>query len=241
MKLSAKLSVPIFLLKRRAKLLARAQGLPRHEALDRVAREEGYRAWSHLAASRPATRPAATIAKQLRAGDMLLLAARPGHGKTLLGLELASAATASAQDAFFFTLDYNEGDVLARLQDLGIDSSTRDNRLSIDTSDEISSDYIIRRMGRTKGPALVVIDYLQALDQKRRTPALETQVSALKSYVRASGSIVVAISQIDRSFELQTKALPDISDVRLPNPCDLSLFNKTCFLHEGEIHFGIAA
>lgn len=49
------------------------------------------------------------------------------------------------------------------------------------------------------------------------------------------------MSQIDRRFELTDKRVPDLSDVRLPNPIDLSLFDKTCFLHEGDVHFEVAA
>jgi len=44
------LSVPIYRLKREARLLAREQHLPLHAALDRLARREGFAAWSLLAA-----------------------------------------------------------------------------------------------------------------------------------------------------------------------------------------------
>jgi hypothetical protein len=40
-----KLSAPLYHLKRKAKLLSRAENIPLHEALDRVARQEGFRAW----------------------------------------------------------------------------------------------------------------------------------------------------------------------------------------------------
>lgn len=43
-----KLSVPIYQLKRRAKLLARDENVSLHEALDRIAREEGFAGWSLL-------------------------------------------------------------------------------------------------------------------------------------------------------------------------------------------------
>ena len=44
-----KLSAPIYQLKRRAKLLSRTDTIPLHQALDRIAQEEGFTAWSLLA------------------------------------------------------------------------------------------------------------------------------------------------------------------------------------------------
>jgi replicative DNA helicase len=67
------------------------------------------------------------------------------------------------------------------------------------------------------------------------------QVRKLKSFARGRGLILVFISQIDRSYDPSTKPCPDISDIRLPNPLDLSLFNKTCFLNNGEIRFQAAS
>ncbi len=36
------------------------------------------------------------------------------------------------------------------------------------------------------------------------------------------------------------KPFPDLDDVRLPNPLDLSLFDKLCFLNGGDIRFQAA-
>lgn len=66
------------------------------------------------------------------------------------------------------------------------------------------------------------------------------QVRTLKAFARDSGVVLVFISQIDRSYDPAKKPVPDISDIRLPNPLDLSLFSKTCFLNRGEIRFEAA-
>ena len=236
-----RLSAPIFKLRRQAKLLARDENIPLHEALDRIAVAEGFRSWSHLASTTPERRPAERRLARLSAGEMLLLGARPGHGKTLLGLELAALASRGGRRGHFFTLDYNERDVLNRFTALGLDPEQLADSLIIDTSDDICADHIIDQVGQTAGDALAVVDYLQLLDQKRSSPQLGEQIRALKSHARAHGLIVVMISQIDRTFELKGKRVPDLTDVRLPNPFDLSLFDKTCFLHEGEIQFDVAA
>lgn len=232
-------SVPIFRLKRQAKLLARDKKIPLHEALDQIAQQEGFRSWSLLSVA--ASRPMDDILAELTPGDLVLLGARPGRGKTLLALELAIKAAGKCRRGFFFALEYTEDEVLSRLASLGAEPKRLGNTFSIDTSDKICADHVIERMKLASSGDVAVIDYLQLLDQKRQNPELIVQVQALKNFARTSGVIIVLISQIDRSFAHQTGRLPQISDVRLPNPLDLSLFTKTCFLHEGELRLDAVA
>ena len=231
-----RLSAPIFRLKRRARLLSRAKEIPLHTALNQIAREEGFRSWSHLAAYGSDLRPAREILAQLAPGDLVLLGSRPGHGKLILALELIVEATKGGRRGFLFSLEDTEAAASTRLQSLGADPRTITS-LTLDTSDDICADYVIRKLSAVRGNAVVVIDYLQLLDQRRRNPELADQIRTLMSFAGASGSIIVVISQINRSFELRAKPVPELSDVRLPNPLDLTLFTKSCFLHEGEIHF----
>ena len=231
-----KLSAPIFRLKRQARLLAQKSAVPLHAALDQLAQGEGFRTWSHLAARVPDHRPANAMLAQLDPGDLVFLAARPGHGKTLLGLELAVEATRTGRPAFFFTLEDSEGVVLDRLRRLHLDRKTGDDQLIVDTSDDICAPYITDLVGRHAGNAVVIIDYLQLLDQRRSNPELDIQMRALRSFASAAGSIIVALSQINHSYQAMARRLPELADVRLPNPCDLTLFTKTCFMHEGEAH-----
>jgi hypothetical protein len=37
------------------------------------------------------------------------------------------------------------------------------------------------------------------------------------------------------------RRFPDASDVRLPDPLDLTLFGRTCFLSQGRMHFAASA
>jgi predicted ATP-dependent serine protease len=230
-----KLSAPIFRLKRQAKLLSRETKAPLHASLDEVAKREGYRSWSHLASSSSHDRPGPKLLGHFVPGDLVLLGARPGHGKTLLGLELAVEAARAGRRSFFFSLEENESTISDRLRGLGFGMNEAGNALVIDTSDVICADYIIERVGHGQDSSLVVVDYLQLLDQRRRNPELADQVEALASFARAAPSIIVTISQIDRSFDMEGKSLPDLSNVRLPNPVDLALFSKTCFLHDGRL------
>ncbi|MEN0001035.1 MAG: DNA helicase [Pseudomonadota bacterium] len=235
------LSAPIYVLKRKAKLLARDSGIALHQALDRVAIGEGFQSWSHLMSAPASGRRVYDVLSQLGSGDLVLIAARRGQGKTLLGLELAAKASQLRRKGYFFTLDYHEREIVDRLSTIGVDPSSIDENLVLDTSDDVSAEHIIGTLTDEREPTLIVIDYLQLLDQKRTNPSLDDQIKSLQNYVIGTGTICAVISQIDRSFDLNEKSMPDISDVRLPNPLDLSAFRKLLFLHDGKIQFDQAA
>lgn len=238
---SMKLSAPLFRLKRQAKLLARAENIPLHAALDCIAASEGFASWSLLVARAAALSPAAKLCARLSPGDMLLLGARPGQGKTLLGLELAVEAMKAGNRAFFFTLEYTAAEMDDRFRAVGGDPAPWRGRFVFDGSDDIDADHIVDRLRHEPAGTLAVIDYLQLLDQKRTSPPLPDQIRTLRGFAQARGAILVFISQIDRRFDPARKPVPDLADVRLPNKVDLSLFSKTCFLNEGEVRFGVVA
>jgi replicative DNA helicase len=232
-----KLSAPVYRLKRNARLLSRNKHVPLHQALDHVARQEGYESWSLLAAKLSAQAPAARLFSQLAQGDLLLIGARPGHGKTLLSLELALEAIKSGTPCKFFSLEYATRDVDECLRAIGADRILLNSMFEFDGSDAISADYIIAALASVPRGTLAIIDYLQLLDQKRDRPDIMTQVQVLKAFAFERGLILIFLSQIDRSYDSGAKPYPGIEDVRLTNPLDLTLFNKTCFLNDGAIHF----
>jgi replicative DNA helicase len=236
-----KLSAPIYHLKRRAKLLSREQKIPLHEALNRIAAEEGFRHWSLLSARAATATAAAKLFAQLRPGDIALIGARPGHGKTLMGVEILVEAMKAGHRAAFFTLEFTEKDVSDLFRSIGVDMATFDGHFDLDTSDTISADSIMKQLVAAPAGTTVVIDYLQLLDQQRHKPALASQVQALRAFARDKGMVVIFLSQIDRSYDSSSKPCPDIEDLRLPNPLDVKVFSKTCFLHEGTVQLRSAS
>lgn len=230
-----KLSAPIYSLKRLAKIQSKEHKIPLHAALNRVAQDEGFPSWGLLAAQAAAASPADKLLVRLVPGDLVLLGARPGQGKTILGLELAIKAAQSGQAGWFFTLEWSAADLLDGLKTLKQAPSAIGDGFVFDNSDGICADYITQRLASAESGTLVVIDYLQVLDQKRDTPPLAEQVQSLKALARNRGLIVVFLSQIDRAFDPVANPLPSLADVRLPNPVDLTLFDKACFLHKGAI------
>ncbi len=202
-----------------------------------MAAKEGFASWSLLAAKAAEATPADSLLERLLPGDMVLVAARPGQGKTLMSLELAVAAMKQGNRAVFFTLEYMHADILNRFRDIGADPAGFDHLFEFDNSYAISAAYIIEALRSAPRGTLAVIDYLQLLDQKRDNPELMVQIRALRSFARERGLVLVFISQVDRAFDPTRKPFPDMGDIRLPNPLDVSLFDKACFLNKGEIRF----
>ncbi len=232
-----KLTAPIYHLKRKAKALSREHSIPLSAALDRIAKAEGCDSWSLLAARHVAASPAKALYQQLKHGDLLLIGARPGLGKTLMALELAAEAMRAGESSSVFTLEYNERQVFDRFRALGADPAQYGALFAFDCSDAISADYIIAKLASAAAGTLVVIDYLQLLDLRRASPPLAEQVAALKLFAREKGLILVFVSQISRAYEQRDKSFPTLDDVRLPNPVNLTLFDRTCFLNDSGVRF----
>ncbi|MCR9139561.1 MAG: DNA helicase [Alphaproteobacteria bacterium] len=230
-----RLSAPIHRLKQRAKALARDEDIPLNRALNRIARQEGFDNWSLLAARTAKVGPNGALLEQLIPGDQVLLAARRGHGKTLMGLRLILETLKQGRTGAFFTLEYTATDVFDRLRTIGANPSLFEERFMFDDSDCISGGYICNRLADAPHGTIAVVDYLQLLDQKRDNPELSVQVQTLKSFAQTRGLIIVMISQISRSFERSARPHPGLDDVRLPNPLDLGLFSKACFLNNGSM------
>ncbi|MEM7250680.1 MAG: DNA helicase [Pseudomonadota bacterium] len=229
------LSVPLYRLKRQARLLSRKLRVPLHQALDQIAVREGFRRWSLLVRHCARTQPAAMILKRLAPGNMLLLGARPGQGKTMLSVELCLAAMRQGRKTSFFSLEYSEANIASLFSELGESFEDYRDHFCFDGSDAICADHIVERVADVDPGTLIVIDYLQLLDQNRQHPTLMAQVQRLKSFTDARQLNLVALSQIHRHFDPRTNPLPTLDDVRLPNPLDLRLFDQACFLHDGQV------
>lgn len=224
------LSAPIGVLKRRARLIARREGVPLHQALDRVARQEGHAAWSQLSA-RAHGDPSPLRLENLSPGDTLLLAARPGQGKTRLALQLLLSAARAGRRAVLFTLEYTPAQAEILLRSL---AGAPDAPLpQVETSGDLDADLIMARLADAPSGAVAAIDYLQLLDQRRDKLPLFNQVAALKRFAVAQGVILIFLSQVDRAFEAGAVATPSLADIRLPNPVPDDAFSKAGFLHGG--------
>lgn len=227
------LSASIPVLKSQARRLKRLESLPLSEALNRVAQREGYASWS-LLVTRAAARKDAELFSLLDPGELLLLGARPGHGKTLCALKVLVSAMRQGLPCWFFSLENDAPKLDTRFEALHERSSAFSKTFFFSHSDDICARYIIERTrGIVAERSVMAIDYLQLLDQRRESPELQEQVKDLRAFARRTGCIIIFISQIHHSFDGKAQPLPAADDVRLLNPLDLRLFDKALFLHEG--------
>ncbi len=239
LEVSMKLSAPIFILKSQAKALKRTKLITMTEALNSIAQREGFTSWSLLHSQAmnflPKTRE--EILTYLNPGDLMLIGARPGVGKTTFSMKIMIQALKEGRRCYFFTLEYSRREVVQKIVEL--DETAADNaKLTINFSDEISSNYIIQKAKNLTEPGtIIIIDYLQLLDQKRSNPELQIQVEDLKEFAKKQKCILIFISQIDRMFEAKEKIYLGLEDIKLPNPLDLTLFNKIMFLHKEKKFF----
>ena len=141
-----KLSAPIYYLKRKARLLSRENKIPLHEALDRVAAEEGFQRWSLLCARAADATTATRLFAQFQPGDIALIGARPGQGKTFIGVQILVEAMKAGLGAAFFTLEYTEKDVRGLFRAVGVDMAGLKSCFNLDTSDAISAEWIMNRL-----------------------------------------------------------------------------------------------
>ena len=230
-----KFSVPIFILKQQAKALSRREKLPLHQTLNQIAKREGFGSWDLLAQSWGAQEPAASLASRLQPGELVLMAARPGQGKTLLSLALAIEWMKRGNRVALFTLEATRADVAEYFDALNEDITRFKQLFTIDDSDGISAEHIIARLNTVPPNTLAIVDYLQLLDQKRDNPGLMLQVEQLRRFARRRSATVICLSQIHRAYDSAAKPFPALDDVRLPNPLDLKLFDKACFVNRGKV------
>lgn len=230
-----KLSAPIYRLKSQAKALKQQQNIVLSEALNIVARQQGYASWSLLVSKHknPLPNHYHEVLDYLNPGDLVLLAARPAVGKVRFAAGLIAQTHKQLRPtSYLFTMVEREQVLQKRISAYFSEPGDSAAYCRIDSSDDICAEYIQSVVGENFNPGLlVVVDYLQMLDEKRINPPLQQQILTLQQFAKDSGCIIVFICQIDRNIEARQDQRPSLDDIRLPNPLDLGLFNKIIFLY----------
>lgn len=180
----------------------------------------------------------------LQRSDLIILAARPGFGKSALALGFAyAAAVQHDRTVGIFSLEMPAEQLVQRLvaAETGVDShrlrlgSIEDNewervvrafgRLSnspiyVDDSGSLSISDVrtkARRLQAEHGLDLLIVDYLQLMQGRRsenRVQEIAEISRGLKSLARELDVPVVALSQLSRAIESRTGHRPQLSDLR---------------------------
>ena len=176
-----------------------------------------------------------------RAGSLYTIGARPGKGKTSIGLQCAMTLSRDGAVAFA-SLEMGRMELHKRIISIGASipmDSTMNNTLTpaewerlarfkeeirpniaIDDRAEVSI-YDIRSFARSVHRTMplkgVIVDYLQLMSSKDNRPRHEIVAEMsrqLKILARDLEVPVIALSQLNRNSELRTDKRPSLADLR---------------------------
>ena len=178
----------------------------------------------------------------LSRSDLILIAARPGIGKTSLALNIAShVALKEKKGVAIFSLEMSGEQLVSRMisslalvdssrlrtGDIRPDEWTRlaeavsilgDSPMKIDDNAGVTVQEIKAKLRREKDIGLVIIDYLQLMRSGSRSENRVQEVAeisrSLKIMARELDIPVVALSQLKRASESRKDKKPMLSDLR---------------------------
>jgi replicative DNA helicase len=229
-----KLSAPIHVLKAEAQKLKKEKSITNTEALDLIAKREGFNSWSLLQSKKDDMFPKSydEILDFFNPGDIVLIGARPSRGKTVFTIGLfVQAIQRKLAKNYFFSLSEVHKDIAGRIALYDSSIGEKNQFVELNYSNEINANYIIENTKKSiSKKSIIVVDYLQLLDEKKTNPSLQDQVEMLKNFAKEKECIVIFISQLRRELENKIDQTPTMEDIRLPNPLELKFFNKIILL-----------
>ncbi len=179
----------------------------------------------------------------LNRSDLILIAARPGMGKTSFAMNIALNVAKRQKDkaVAVFNLEMTKSQLVSRLlsteamvesqklrtgklskQDwvnlaMGAES-LRSLPMLVDDSAAMTVQQIKAKLRRVKNLGLVVIDYLQLMDSSLKTDNRVLIVSditrQLKNMAKELDVPVILLSQLNRDVEKRQEKKPQLSDLR---------------------------
>ncbi len=178
----------------------------------------------------------------LNRSDLIILAARPGMGKTSFALNIARhAAITQDKTVAFFSLEMGREQLASRMlssEALVESTKLRTGKLSeqewvrlieggdilskanlyLDDAPGITAPEIKAKLRRLKNIDLVIIDYLQLMKSAKRIDNRVQEISEitrnLKILAKELNVPVIALSQLARSSEKRNDHKPVLSDLR---------------------------
>jgi replicative DNA helicase len=179
----------------------------------------------------------------LRPGQLITVAARPGHGKTVLLGDVVRAAARRGLPVAWFTLEMTRNEVITRclsaearvnfqaIQEHSLDehewkrigaavNTLADFPVFIDEKGASTAAHMrsqVRKMSRVMAPRLIVVDYLQLMRHpgtRSRQEEVSELARGLKEIAKEEGVPVLAAAQLNRGPEGRQDKMPVMSDLR---------------------------
>lgn len=175
----------------------------------------------------------------LQPGQLITIAGRPGMGKSILALNIATE-NSRQREVLFFSREMTSSELLKRVMaaregfnmsiftnplppeglrffNEQLDTWVQENSLIINEKDSTLSQmlYTIKRKASRGTLGLVVVDYLQLLQYKgNQTDFLNQATRSLKQVAKDLDIPVIILSQLNREVENRPNKLPQLSDLK---------------------------
>lgn len=183
-------------------------------------------------------------------GELILIAARPSHGKSAMALQMISAMTRNGIKCAFLSEEMSELMIGKRViqhatevreHDWNVKSQQLEHEIeqyfqlrqecivieNIRRADAAAAE--IERLARDEGVKAVVVDYVQLLQSKGSRYETVTENSVLlKQACAASGVLLIELAQMSREIEGRDSFVPKLKDLKesgqLEQDADVVLF-----------------
>lgn len=173
-------------------------------------------------------------------GQLIIIAGRPGMGKSALAVQAAEGIS-KTHPAAVFTLEMTRREVAGRMLKYHAAMTSRADavrhlfslNMQIDDTPAITIGHIrsrCRRIKRQHGLSLIVVDYLQLMKGQgnNRNEEIGSISRGLKEMAKEFSVPVIALSQLSRKVEERADKRPVMSDLResgeIEQDADLILF-----------------
>ncbi len=177
-------------------------------------------------------------------GDLIIVAGRPGMGKTALCLDMARNAAKKGTQVAIYSLEMNTESLIKRIlcAESGIDSGKMSRGtmssyerallsrhispvselpISIDDESTLTIQMLrskARRAVKERNVGLIVVDYIQLMDVTQKTENRQQEITkisrGLKSIAKELNVPLLVASQLSRAVESRDKSKPRLSDLR---------------------------
>jgi replicative DNA helicase len=206
----------------------------------------------------------------LQNSDVIILAGRPGMGKTALATNIAYNAAEAGNVVGFFSLEMSAEQLATRI--VSEQSSIPSNKIRRGSIDVVDYDQIVRvateiqgfnfyidecgglsiaqiaararRLKRTYGLDLLVIDYLQLAtgttqrSSRDRVAEVTEITTRLKALAKELNVPILALSQLSRAVESRESKRPQLTDLRDSGSIEQDA-DVVLFVHREEYYYAL--
>lgn len=201
----------------------------------------------------------------LQNSELIIIAGRPGMGKTALGVNILENVVLSNVPAVIFSLEMSAESLMTRIFSSLTEIDSRRLRngrvvdkdwprlvqavnnigtapLFIDDSSTLTPMQLkakARRLKIEKGIRLIVIDYLQLMTGTGKPESREREIAeisrTLKALAKELQIPIIALSQLNRAVENRTEKRPSLADLRESGAIEQDA-DVIAFLYRDEVY-----